>query len=70
MQNIPEKHVNEVCKVGKKEKCCRYLSMGPGGWTCLKMNAFMRKLFDERVKTGTMKAIGDNCPGYGGKNAS
>jgi hypothetical protein len=58
---LTEEHVKAVCKPGTTE-CCRYLTMGPRGWSCEKHGS-LKALLDERVRTGTMRATGDNCEG-------
>jgi hypothetical protein len=54
-------YVKEVCKPGTYD-CCRYLTMGAKGWSCEKHSEF-RPLLDQRVRAGTMRAVGDNCEG-------
>jgi hypothetical protein len=61
MKAIPDDHVAKVCKPGKKD-CCRYLTMSGKGWECAKLTSF-KSLLDDRVKAGTIRAIGDNCEG-------
>lgn len=62
---IAEKHLMEVCKMGKIESCCRYLVMGRDGFTCAKQPELIstRKALDEKAKRGEMIAMGDNCEG-------
>lgn len=60
-EKITDEHAKSACKPATLE-CCRYLTMGPNGWSCEKLGSF-RSLLDERVKAGTMRAIGDNCEG-------
>jgi len=50
----------QVCKVGGGETCCRYLTMGAGGWSCAKRTD-MRYTIDSRA--AGMLAKGDNCDG-------
>lgn len=56
-------HVKDVCKIGQGNACCRYLVMGGGGFECAKHSS-LRNVLDERVKSKTINAQGDNCPGY------
>lgn len=58
---MDDKFVKTICKPGTSE-CCRYLAMDKDGWDCLK-NTSLKSLLDERVKLGTINAVGDNCPG-------
>jgi hypothetical protein len=58
---ITEEHAKAVCKPGTTE-CCRYLTMGPRGWSCEK-HSTLSLAIDKRVAEGTMRAIGDNCEG-------
>lgn len=57
-----DKIVEEVCRVGQGEKCCRYLILRSDGWRCAKATS-LRHMLDNKVKAGTMAAQGDNCPG-------
>lgn len=59
---ITDQHAQDVCKVGMGVFCCRYLSMGPQGWSCQKHGS-LRAHLDQRVATETMHARGDNCEG-------
>src|SRR5215475_15559743 len=63
---IPDKYVNEVCRVGAGVKCCRYLAIAGGagsGWQCAK-NTTLQPAIDERVEAGEFNARSDNCPGW------
>lgn len=57
------KHVDEVCKLGTGDACCAYLTVGGGGFYCVKLHDTFRPMIDKRLKAGTMNAKGDNCPG-------
>lgn len=59
---IDEGHLAEYCQPGHGATTCRYLGVGPGGWTCLKLTSF-KMLLDARVTAGTISARGDNCAG-------
>lgn len=59
-------HIKNVCKIGQKHDCCRYLTGGKDGFYCEK-NTDLRFILDERVMLGTITARGDNCEGW--KNA-
>ena len=40
MSNYPDDAwVWTVCKAGQSEAGCRYLTIGPGGWSCLKLSS-------------------------------
>ena len=54
--------INDVCKLGQENLCCRYLVMGPNGFECAKLSSLKRYL-DERVLEEKMTARGDNCAG-------
>ena len=58
---IPKDHLHDVCKIGKGNKCCRYITAGKDGICCEKLNPEYKKMFDARV--GVMVAKGDNCEG-------
>lgn len=55
-------YVKGPCKIGQGAACCRYLTMGPKGWSCEKHGSLQAHL-DARVAAGTITARGDNCEG-------
>jgi hypothetical protein len=59
-------HIKDVCKIGQGHDCCRYLTMGPGGWDCEK-HSMLKLVLDHRVITETIVARGDNCEGKTGE---
>jgi hypothetical protein len=61
-ERITDEVANTVCKMGQREACCRYLSMGKDGWSCLK-HSELRSYIDMRADSKTMNARGDNCEG-------
>jgi hypothetical protein len=62
MQGID--HIKEVCKIGKRELCCRYLLMAPTGWECGKLDSRTKTTLDNKVKYSPgWTAKGDNCEG-------
>ncbi len=60
---IDQTHLKQVCQPGTEE-CCAYLVMGAEGFECAKPTP-MKFQIDLRLAEGTMRATGDNCPGYG-----
>ena len=61
-KKIPS-HIIDVCKIGQKEKCCRYITFSAKnefGWKCQKLGPF-KEAFDE--KQSEMVSKGDNCEG-------
>jgi hypothetical protein len=56
-------YVINVCKLGKRHECCRYLVGGPDGFQCVKHVLPLCTQLDERVAAETMSARGDNCDG-------
>lgn len=58
-------YVMNVCKIGQKQECCRYLMGGPNGFECAKLSEFMKSTIDARAHE--MNAKGDNCDGMEGK---
>lgn len=54
--------VRNICKIGKRADCCRYLVSGGRGFECAKLTP-LKGLLDTRVATETMHARGDNCEG-------
>jgi hypothetical protein len=59
-----DRWAREVCLIGHGERTCRYITMTANGWSCAKHSS-LRAHLDERVRTKTMGARGDNCPGKG-----
>lgn len=59
---VTDEWAKQVCKIGHGAECCRYLTMGAGGWSCEKHGPLGRHL-DNRVASQTITAQGDNCPG-------
>lgn len=53
----------QVCKLGQGAKCCRYLAVGKGGFTCLKGEPNTAEYLDARVAAGTIHSRSDNCTG-------
>ena len=49
-----------VCKIGQGSDCCRYLTMGLGGWSCVRKTTTAWAI-DARVNQMTAQA--DNCGG-------
>jgi len=37
---IPRKYINETCRIGQLDKCCRYLTCGSEGFSCEKHSEF------------------------------
>lgn len=56
------KWAKEVCRMGQGHDCCRYLTMGPDGWSCQKHGQFTA-LLDSRALAREMVARADNCEG-------
>lgn len=56
-------HVRDVCKIGQKSACCRYLTGDGLGLHCAKHNAALARLINARVACHMFKAQGDNCRG-------
>lgn len=59
------RHVDEVCKIGQGNECCRYLAADYRGLVCIKLTSLKAQV-DRRVATETMVARGDNCDGQDG----
>jgi hypothetical protein len=56
--------VQDICKMGQGNNCCRYLIVDPGiGFTCAKLTS-LRVTIDIRANNNQMTAISDNCDGY------
>jgi hypothetical protein len=61
---IPSSHLKNVCKIGQKQKACRYISLCQHGYVCMKKSP-VKQILDQRVLDGKMVATGDNCEGLG-----
>ena len=55
-------NINNVCKIGQGNLCCRYLVVGNKGFECAK-NTSLKEALDYRVYKQTIIAQGDNCEG-------
>lgn len=62
--HIVQTWVEAICLIGKGSACCRYLTMGAGGFECAK-HTNLRDTIDRRVEAGSFTARGDNCKGLG-----
>lgn len=51
-----------ICKIGQKGACCRYLVGGAAGLECAKLST-LKAVLDFKVFMGEMTARGDNCEG-------
>jgi len=58
---LTDKHIKHVCKIGKKEKTCRFLALGEL-FSCEKFGS-LGCTINDRVKENKMVARGDNCDG-------
>ena len=65
-RKISKAHLDAVCKIGRKEKTCRYISLSKIGYVCMKNSPAHKKL-DQLVKEESMIARADNCEGLGNK---
>lgn len=63
-RKISKAHLESVCKIGQKEKACRYISLSKIGFVCMKKSPAKEKL-DEMVDNEQMSARSDNCEGLG-----
>lgn len=59
---LTEDEIHNLCKIGQKHDCCRYLILGSNGFECAKLGPHKAYL-DHRVATETITARGDNCEG-------
>ena len=63
---MTNKQVEEVCKIGQGNDCCRYLLAGSEGFECGKLTE-LKSVLDKRVTENTIIAQGDNCEGIKSK---
>ena len=66
---ITEEHLKKICRIGQGNKCCRYITVGPKGFACVKHTS-TSKYLDSRVRNNDMVAQGDNCDGYPSKEGN
>jgi hypothetical protein len=66
-RKIPKAHLDSVCKIGQKEKTCRYISLSKIGYVCMKHSPAKEQL-DKLVIQKRMLAQSDNCNGFGRLN--
>jgi hypothetical protein len=59
---ITKEYMSEVCKIGQRNDCCRYLTAQPDGIKCVKDDPSLKPLLDKQVPRMTAK--GDNCEGW------
>lgn len=57
---LTKEYVNDVCKIGQREQCCRYLLFGADGFECGKMGP-LKEVIDSKVMY--MSAQANNCEG-------
>lgn len=57
---LTKEYVNDVCKIGQQEQCCRYLLFGADGFECGKTGP-LKGVIDSKVMY--MSAQADNCEG-------
>lgn len=62
---LTSEHVNQVCRPGGSEDCCRYLFGAEQGCSCTKGSGNFDLVVDlnEQVSKGKMRATGHNCEG-------
>jgi hypothetical protein len=60
--SLPDKYVEEICKLGKGKKTCAFLLVGEG-FDCAKSLPAFRKTIENRLAENSMNAKGNNCPG-------
>jgi len=62
-RRIPNAHLESVCQY-KKPGACRYISLTPAGFCCVKKTP-VKNALDRGFLEGWIKATGDNCEGLG-----
>lgn len=58
-----QQHIENICKIGQGEECCRYLLCGPNGFECAK-HSKLKNIIDQRANSNLMAAKGNNCEGF------
>ena len=59
-ETISDEHVKEICKIGQGKDCCKFITMGVGGFECAKGTEFESIIL---ARGTSMSAQGDNCKG-------
>jgi hypothetical protein len=62
---LTKEHMDFVCRPGQGAGTCRYLTTSAKGFGCEK-HTELADYLDERVRTNSMTAQGDNCEGREG----
>lgn len=65
MERLTEEHLKSVCRFGKGEETCSFLTMSVDGFECAKGTS-IEPIITQRRAAGTMVAKGDNCEGRQG----
>lgn len=55
-------YIQNICKIGQAELCCKYLIMGSKGFECAKKTS-MKEVVDDNWANNEHVAQGDNCEG-------
>lgn len=60
------KWAKEECRIGQGSRTCRFITMGPKGWSCQKHGELAETL-NLHAELGMMRATSDNCEGRAGQ---
>jgi len=63
-RRIDSNRLQNICRYYQKEKTCKYISLIPNGFVCVK-NTPLKNILDKRAKDKLMVSQGDNCKGLG-----
>ena len=58
-----ENWLKEVCKIGQGAQCCKFLTSGPKGFQCAKMDPALATEIAATWHLTQHTAQGDNCKG-------
>ena len=61
-KELSKDQMDNVCKMGQGNACCRYIISSPDGILCGKDDPGTKMTLDNRVEK--MTAQGDNCEGW------
>lgn len=56
-------HIQNICKIGQGDLCCRYLVVGSAGFECMKISPGNKATIDKAWANSDHVAQGDNCAG-------
>jgi len=56
---MTDEEAKKICRFGQGPECCAFLTVGPKGFVCERMNYAISFTIFDRLEKGTMKAKGE-----------